>query len=312
MPGVGKTALAVHAAHRLAGQFPDRQLFIDLRGHTAGHEPVKAVDALAGLLAAVGADVRSLPAGIDERAAMWRDRVAGQRLLLVLDNAASSGQVDSLLPGGGGGLVLVTSRRYLGDLPGPVTRVQLDVLAPDMAADMFTRLTPRAAADRDGVAELAGLAGYLPLAVSLLARVFARHPSWTMGDLIAEARTRPLTLTAEHSSLTAAFEMSYRGLDPGLRRFFRLLGAHGGVVTDACGAAALADVSPGEAARYLEALHGEGLLTEPGYRQYGMHDLIRRYAQDLTAGHLFTVRGTLPEMPVLGPRNGSMTAQPRG
>src|SRR5262249_23593864 len=122
MPGTGKTAVAIRAAHLLAGQFPDRQLFVSLDGHTPGREPVAPQDALAGLLAAPALNPRSLPADLAARAALWRDRMAGQRVLLVLDNAASSAQVTPLLPGagqaGGACLVLVTSRRHLGDLPG--------------------------------------------------------------------------------------------------------------------------------------------------------------------------------------------------
>ena len=119
MPGVGKTALAVHAAHLLRHQFPDRQLFVDLHAHTPGHDPVTPQAALAGLLTATGVDAPPPPRP-DGRAALWRDRMAGQRVLLVLDNAASSAQVAPLLPGGDSCLVLVTSRRHLGDLPGAV------------------------------------------------------------------------------------------------------------------------------------------------------------------------------------------------
>jgi tetratricopeptide (TPR) repeat protein len=283
MPGVGKTALAVHAAHVLRGIFPDRQLFIDLHAHTPGREPVAPQDALAGLLAATGVDPRFVPADLEARAGMWRDRMAGQRALLVLDNAASSGQVAPLLPGGGDCLVLVTSRRHLGDLPGRVVPVLLDALPAGQAEEMFTRLAPRAAAGPAGVAEVVGLAGFLPLAISLLARVFARHPSWTLADLAAETRDGLLTLTAEDDSVAAAFEVSYRHLDPARQRFFRLLGLHPGAATDACAAAALAGTSLAEAARLLDGLHGEGLLTETGYRRYGMHDLLRRYARDHAA-----------------------------
>ena len=130
MPGVGKTALAVHTAHSLTAEFPDRQLFIDLHGHTPGRDPVAAEDALAVLLAAVGVDPRLLPGDLAGRAALWRDKMAGQRALLVLDNAAGSSQVAPLLPGGGGHLVLVTSRRHLGDLAGAVAAVLLDALTP--------------------------------------------------------------------------------------------------------------------------------------------------------------------------------------
>ncbi len=215
MPGVGKTALAVHAAHRLASQFPDRQLLISLHGHTPGRDPVTPRDALAALLSATGTDPRVLPPDLPERAALWRHRMAGQNALLILDNAASSAQVTPLLPGAPGCLVLVTSRRHLGDLPGAVTPVPLDALAPGQAREMFLRLAPRAAASpQDAVTELAALAGHLPLAISLLARLYARHPAWTLADLAAETRARLLTLTAEHDSVAAALDISCRHLPP--------------------------------------------------------------------------------------------------
>jgi transcriptional regulator with XRE-family HTH domain len=261
MPGVGKTALAVRAAYRLAGRFPDRQLFASLHGHTPGRDPVGPREALAGLLAAAGADPRFLPEDLDGRAALWRDTVAGQRGLLVLDNAASSSQVAPLLPGGGGWLVLVTSRRHLGDLPGAVTPLPLDVLPPEQAAQMFTRLAPRAAGNPGQVAEVAevaALAGCLPQAIWLLARVFARHPSWTLADLIAEVRAGVLTLTAEDASIAVAFEVSYRHLDPGQRRLFRLLGLHPGAVFDRYAAAALAGTSLAEAAGLLDGCTPRG------------------------------------------------------
>jgi tetratricopeptide (TPR) repeat protein len=284
MPGVGKTALAVHAAHLLKDRFPDRQLFLSLDAHTPGQQPVIPEVALAGLLGAVGVDARYLPGDLEGRTALWRDRMAGQRALVVLDNAASSAQVAPLLPGGEGCLVLVTSRRHLGDLPGAVAPVLLEALPPREAREMFTRLAPRAAAGPAGtVAELAELAGFLPLALSLLARVCAWHPSWTLADLAAETRARVLTLAAESDCVAAAFEVSYRHLDPAQREFFRRLGLHPGTTLDGYAAAALAGSSLQEASGLLDALHGEGLLTEAGHRRYGMHDLIRRYARDLAA-----------------------------
>jgi hypothetical protein len=273
----------VRAAHVLRDWFPDRQLFVDLYAHTPGRDPVRAEDSLAGLLAAAGVDARCLPGDLDGRAAMWPDKTKGQRGLLVLDNAAGTSQVAPLLPGDGGWLVLVTSRRHLGDLPGAVVPMLLDVLPPQQAAEMFTRLAPRAAGSPAEVAEVAGLAGLLPLAISLLARVFARHRSWTLADLAAETREGLLGLAAEHDSIAAAFEVSYRHLAPARRRLFRLLGLHPGATADAYAAAALAGTSVKEAAELLDGLHGEGLVTEAGRRRYGMHDLLRRYARDHAA-----------------------------
>jgi DNA-binding SARP family transcriptional activator len=284
MPGVGKTALAVHVAHALRSRFPDRQLFIDLHAHTPGKEPVPADEALAGLLTTVGVDARYLPDGIEGRTGLWRDRMAGQRSVLVLDNVASSAQVAPLLPGTEHCLVLVTSRRHLGDLPGAVAHVMLDVLGPDQARDMFLRLAPLASTGPpEAVTELAELAGFLPLAISLLARVYARHPSWTLADLVQETRASMLTLAAENISVAAAFEVSYRYLLPDQQQFLRRLGIHPGATIDRYAAAALTGTELPEATRYLDTLHREALLTEAGYRRYRMHDLIRRYASEHAA-----------------------------
>jgi DNA-binding SARP family transcriptional activator len=283
MPGTGKTALAVQAGHLLADRFPDRQLFVDLHGHTPGRKPADPADALAALLAADGVDPRYLPAGLDGRAAMWRDRMASRRVLLILDNAATSAQVAPLLPGTAGCLVLITSRRFLGDLP-PVLEVPLEVLPPGDARAMFTGLAPRAGESPDRVAELVALCGHLPLAISLLARLLTRHRSWTLADLITETRTKLLTVTAENRTVAAAFEASYQDLDPARQRFFRQLGLHPGPDIEPYAAAALSGLPPGEAAEHLDALHGDRLLEEPVPRRYRMHDLIRQYARSLVAG----------------------------
>ena len=145
MPGVGKTALAVHVAHRLRDAYPDGQLFVNLHGHTAGRPPGEPGDVLATLLATDGLDPRRLPSGVDARAALWRSRLAARHMLLVLDNAASSDQVIPLLPAAPGCLVLVTSRRVLGDLPADAVPATLDVLAAEEAGEMFRRLVPPAA-----------------------------------------------------------------------------------------------------------------------------------------------------------------------
>jgi DNA-binding SARP family transcriptional activator len=263
MPGIGKTALAVQAGHLVADRFPDRQLFADLHGHTPGRQPADPADVLAAFLAADGVDPRYLPADLDGRAAMWRDRLAGQRALLILDNAASSAQVVPLLPGTAGCLVLITSRRFLGDLPA-AAEVPLDVLPPGDAAAMFAGLAPRALGEPAAVAELVALCGHLPLAISLLARLFTRHRSWTMADLIAETRAGLLTVTAESRTVAAAFEMSYRHLDADRQRFFRRLG-----------------LTLAQAAGLLAGLLGDRLLEEPVPGRYKMHDLVRVYARSL-------------------------------
>jgi tetratricopeptide (TPR) repeat protein len=284
MPGAGKTALASHVAHLLRPWFPDLQLFIDLHAHTPGRDPTPPETALTELLIAIGMDDKYLPKDLEGLAGLWRDRVAGQRVLLVLDNARDSEQVASLLPGGNRALVLVTSRRFLGDLPPVVVHVELEALPPAMARAMFLQLAPRAAgAPEVAVQELVRLAGHLPLAISLLAGVYAKHPSWTFADLTRETRESMLTVAAEKASVAAAFDVSYRYLAQGHRQFFGRLGLHPGTTIDAYAAGALAGIPPHEAGGLLDALHSEGLLIEAGYRRYSMHDLIRRYVQDRVA-----------------------------
>jgi hypothetical protein len=173
MAGVGKTALAVHAAHHLAPRFPDGRWFVDLRAHKPGQARVDPAAALATLLQADGVAARQIPAGLDARAGLWRDRMATKRVLLVLDDVADTGHVAPLLPDAPGCLVLVTSRRKLTTLPGAAF-LSLNVLPPEQAAELF--LTRAAAAevlvdqlDAAAVERITRLCGYLPLAITLTA-----------------------------------------------------------------------------------------------------------------------------------------------
>jgi len=235
------------------------------------------------LLAADGVDARNLPADLDGRAAMWRSRMAGKRVLLILDNAASSAQVAPLLPGGAGSLVLVTSRRYLGDLPAAPVPLPLGTLLPGDALDMFVTLAPRAKAGPGLVAETVELCGYLPLAITLLAGLFARHRSWDMAYLIAETREKLLTVSTENRTVAAAFELSYQYLTTAQQRFFVHLGLHPGPDIDPYAAAALAGLSYDDTIHILDQLHADGLLAEPLPRRYQMHNLIHQYARSLAA-----------------------------
>ena len=180
MAGVGKTAFAVHAAHRLADRFPGGQIFVPLHGHTPGQQPADPADALATLLVTMGVPVAQIPAGLEARAALWRDRVAHRQLLLILDDAVSSEQVWPLLPGSGGSMVLVTSRRHLSALD-DATPISLDTLPPGEAAQLLARLAGRAglAPEDPAVGELARLCGFLPLAIGMVASQLRHHPAWT-------------------------------------------------------------------------------------------------------------------------------------
>ena len=287
MAGVGKTALAVHAAHRLAPWFPDGQIFLPLHGHTPGQRPVDPVDALASLLLMVGISAERLPPGLEARMALWRDRVASQQLLLILDDAAGSDQVRPLLPGTGGSLVLVTSRRHLTALE-DARAVSLDALPPRDAAELLVRLAARPGLDPGdaAIAEITRLCGYLPLAIGMLARQLHHHPAWTPADVaadLADARDRLELITAEDTSVAAAFDLSYQDLSPDQQRLFRRLGLHPGTDLDAHAAAGLDDTDIGRARRGLAALYDHYLLTEPAYGRYRMHDLIREHARALAA-----------------------------
>ena len=289
MAGVGKTAFAVHAAHRLAGRFPAGQIFLPLHGHTPGQQPVDPADALASLLLTAGVSAAQIPAGLEARMGLWRDRLAEKQLLLILDDAADSEQVRPLLPGTGGSLVLVTSRRHLTALE-DATAISLDTLQAGEAAGLLVRLAGRAGFSPDdaAVAEITRLCGYLPLAIGMVARQLHHHPAWTAAGRAAElaaAVNRLELMAAENLSVAAAFNLSYEDLTADQQRLFRRLGLHPGADIDGYAAAALDGTDLAAARRGLEALYDQYLLTEPAQGRYRLHDLIREHARAL-AGRL--------------------------
>jgi tetratricopeptide (TPR) repeat protein/transcriptional regulator with XRE-family HTH domain len=285
MAGIGKTAFAVHAAHQLARRFPAGQIFLPLHGHTPGQHPVDPGDALASLLLTAGVAAAQIPPGLEARMALWRDRLADQQLLLVLDDAASSDQVRPLLPGVGGSLVLITSRRHLSALD-DARAISLDTLPPDQAAVLLVRLAARTGlgpAD-PAVPELTRLCGHLPLAIGMVARQLHHHPAWSLGRRAAElaaAVDRLELMATENLSVAAAFHMSYADLTGEQQRLFRRLGLHPGADIDVYAAAALDRIDLAAARRGLEALYDQYLLTEPAQGRYRLHDLIREHARAL-------------------------------
>ena len=285
MPGVGKTAFAVHAAHQLADRFPGGQIFLPLHGHTPGLQPTDPADALASLLLILGVSAAQIPPSLEARMALWRDRVTDTQLLLVLDDAASSDQVQPLLPSSGSSLVLVTSRRHLSALD-DATAVSMDTLAPEEATALLVRLAGRTElgpAD-PAVTVLSRLCGYLPLAIGMMARQLHHHPAWSAAELAAElaaAVDRLELMVTENLSMTAAFNLSYEDLTSDQRRLFRRLGLHLGTDIDCYAAAALDGTALSAAGRGLEALYDHYLLTEPSRGRYRFHDLIREHARAL-------------------------------
>jgi len=289
MAGVGKTAFAVHAAHKLAGRFPAGQIFLPLHGHTPGQQPVDPADALASLLLTAGVPAGQIPPGTETRMALWRDRLAEKQLLLILDDAADSEQVRPLLPGAGGSLVLITSRRHLSALE-DATAISLDTLPPEEAAGLLVRLAGRAGLSPDdpAVGQITRLCGYLPLAIGMVARQLHHHPAWTPAGRAADlaaAVDRLELMTTENLSVAAALNLSYADLTGDQQRLFRRLGLYPGTDIDAYAAAALDGTGLGAARRGLEALYDQYLLTEPAQGRYRMHDLIREHARTL-AGRL--------------------------
>ena len=288
MAGVGKTTLAVHAAHQLAASFPDGQLFLPLHAHTPGQRPVEPTDALASLLLTAGVPAPQVPPGLEARAALWRDRVAGRKILLVLDDAAGHQQIRPLLPGAAGTMVLVTSRRRLTALE-DAAAISLDTLPPGEAAALLARLAdrPSVRVGDAAVEEIIRLCGYLPLAIGMLARQLHHHPAWTATALAADlatARDRLELMHAENLSVAAAFDLSYSDLTPGQQRLFRRLGLHPGPDIDTYAAAALDETSLEQARRHLEGLYDQHLIAEPTLGRYRLHDLLREHARILAAG----------------------------
>ncbi|MEV0381491.1 tetratricopeptide repeat protein [Nonomuraea sp. NPDC050643] len=289
MAGVGKTALAVHAAHRLAPRFPDGDLFVDLHGYTQGVAAADPADTLARVLGVLGVPGESIPQHADDRAALYRSVLAGRRMLIVLDNAADEAQVRPLLPGVGGCVVLVTSRRRLVGLDDART-VSVDVLPLADAIALFTQTAGAervAGAARDEPAEVVRRCGLLPLAIRLAAARLKAHPAWSVGHLLErleEHRRRLGELRAGQRSIAAALDLSYRELGEAERRAYRLLGLHAGVDIAPEAAAALLDTTPAQAGRSLDRLLEAHLLQEPVPGRYRFHDLIRAHAATTAAG----------------------------
>ena len=181
--GVGKTALAVHAAHQMLAKFPDGHLYADLRGYTEGQDPAQPGEVLALFLRSLGVPAEEVPVDGDGRSGMLRQLLASRRVLMVLDNVRNEAQVRPLLPGAGRALVVVTSRSVLPGLELD-ERISLDVLAEDEAAAMLAGLAgPRTAGDPAAVAEVARLCGRLPLALRIAGQLLAAHPAWSIGRL---------------------------------------------------------------------------------------------------------------------------------
>jgi tetratricopeptide (TPR) repeat protein len=286
--GVGKTALAVHWAHQVSSRFPDGQLYVNLRGYDPA-DPVSAAEALAGFLHSLGVPGAEVPDGTDERSRLYRSRLAGRRMLILLDNARDGDQVRPLLPGNPGCAAVITSRDQLAGLVATdgARRLDLNVLPPADAVELLRSLTGTRADDPETVAELASLCARLPLALRIAAERAAASPHTPLQDLVAElagARLDSLDAGEERADLRAVFSWSCRQLPDAVTELFALTGLHPGEEVDVYVAAALGGTTTGQARRALSRLQRASLIQATGPGRYAMHDLLRDYANEQAAG----------------------------
>ena len=287
--GVGKTALAVHWAHQMAARFADGQLYVNLRGYDPG-QPVPAADALAGFLRSLGVPGPDIPPEADQRAARYRSLLAGQQMLILLDNAGSADQVRPLLPGSPACTVLVTSRDALAGLVARdgATRLDLDVLPLEEAVALLrTLIGARVDAEPEAAVELAAQCARLPLALRVAAELAASRPAAPLAGLAAEltdlgTRLDLLEAGGDHrTQVRTVFSWSYRHLDAEDARAYRLLGLHPGPDFEPYAAAALTGATVPQARRALDTLARAHLIQSAGPGRYGLHDLLRAYAREL-------------------------------
>ncbi|HET9899255.1 MAG TPA: BTAD domain-containing putative transcriptional regulator [Streptosporangiaceae bacterium] len=307
MAGVGKTALALHWAHRVAGEFPDGQLYADLGGFGPSGGPVEPAVALRGFLDGLGVAAEGIPGSLQAQAGLYRSLVANRRMLIVLDNAYNVDQVRNLLPGSPGCLVLVTSRAGLAGLVvgGNAEVLALDVLSDDEARQLLAvRLgAGRVAAEPDAVSELIGLCARLPLAVAIAAARAAAHPGFPLAGLAAELRDAAGRLDGldagdRDADIRSVLSWSFQQLAERPARMFRLLAVHPGPGITAAAAASMAGIPLRQARSTLRSLADVNLITEYLPGRYALHDLLRAFAaeQAQAAGHADNHRAAVGRM----------------
>jgi DNA-binding SARP family transcriptional activator/Flp pilus assembly protein TadD len=292
--GVGKTALAVHWAHRVAPRFPDGQLYVNLRGFDPGGQPAEPAEAVRGFLDALGVPQASIPDGVQAQVALYRSLVAGKQVLVVLDNARDAGQVRTLLPGSPGCLVIVTSRS---DLTGLIAAegahpVSLDLLTAAEASELLARRLgeARVASEPEAVGEIIDRCARLPLALSIAAARAAARPGFPLTAIAAELCAANGTLDPFGGAdlatdVRAVFSWSCQALSDHAARLFRLLGLHPGPDITTAAAASLVGLPPDRARQLLAELAHANLVLEYTPGRYSLHDLLRTYATELAHSH---------------------------
>ncbi|MFD7655540.1 ATP-binding protein [Actinosynnema sp. NPDC059797] len=290
--GVGKTSLVVHWAHRARRHYGDGQLYVNLRGYDPGPR-VAPEEALDRFLRALGVPPKGIPRELEDRAALYRSRLSDRRVLVVLDNAATAGQVRPLLPGGASCLTLVTSRSRLSGLVARdgARRVRVDVLTPREAVVLLRSIMANYRPDdrEEDLVELARLCARLPLALRIAAERASSRPLMPLRELIADLRDESAlwdALTAEDDeeadAVRSVFAWSYRALPAPAAKLFRLLGLHPGPDFGIPAAAALIGAGHAVARHLLDLLVGTHVLEQHAPGRYRFHDLLRAYALDRT------------------------------
>ncbi|MGW7821797.1 BTAD domain-containing putative transcriptional regulator [Streptomyces puniciscabiei] len=285
--GMGKTVLAVHVAHHIRRQFPDGQLYINMQGGDA--HPVDPEEALGRILRALEVDSATVPTGLDQRAELYRAKLANGRYLVVLDDVANEGQVYPLMPGTPGCAVLITSRRRLSGLPA-AQMIDLPMMPSNEALELLRRVigTGRAAEAPGDVDKLVQLCGGLPLALRIAGVKLAARPHWGVDQLVSrlsDSRNRLRHLSHGSQAVQASLAVGYKRLASPARRLFRLLGLLEAQDFAVWAAAALLQAPHGEAEDLMEQLVDDRLLDVAGQDRAGQtrfrfHDLTRCYARE--------------------------------
>jgi DNA-binding SARP family transcriptional activator/tetratricopeptide (TPR) repeat protein len=289
-PGSGKTTLALRAAHALAAQFPDGQLWVHLAGTSAS--PREPGDVLGEFLRTLGMHGSAVPGAMEERAVCYRSRLVGQRVLVVADDASTAGQVRSLLPGTPGCALLVTSRSALEGLAG-ARLLPLEMMPAAEGTELLGRIVgpDRVAGEPQAAAALVQACGGLPLALRIAGARLAARPSWSLGLLanrITTARSKLRELESSELSVRASIASSYRELPSAEQRAFRLLAVHGSADFAEWVVAVVCGVPESEGAAILAGLTDRSLVIPlnadaTGEPRYQMHDLLREFASEKLA-----------------------------
>lgn len=283
--GVGKTVLAVHAAHQLLPRFPDGQLYADLRGYTEGQAPAEPGEVLGMFLHRLGVTAAQMPTGAEDRSGLLRQLLAPRRMLILLDNVVAEAQVPPLLPEAGSSLVLITSRSMLPSLDVD-ERIGLDVFDEEQAGALLAGLigNERAAAEPEAMARVRECCGRLPLALRIAGRLLATHPAWPVARLagmLADEQDRLAQLSADDLQVRGAVEVSCRQLADDDARLFRLLGLTPEPDFVVAVAASLSETGLEAAGSMLDRLALADLVTEGATGRFGMHDLLRLFARQM-------------------------------